>query len=178
MQVFERLTGHAIPLDIDNVDTDMIIPAQFLTSVNREGYGEHLFKRLRDQDIHFIFNDLRYQNVEILLTKANFGCGSSREHAVWAILQAGIKVIIAESYSDIFYNNAAKNGLLTISLEPSVISELMKKIKSEMIPLIIDLAAQTITTPSTVYNFEYDPFRKDCFLKGQDDLDYLLEATA
>lgn len=177
MGKFERFTSNVIPLDMNNVDTDMIIPAQFLTQVNREGYGEHLFERLKEQDSNFVFNDLRYQSAGILLTKANFGCGSSREHAVWSLLQAGIKVVIAESYSDIFYSNAAKNGLLAIGLPKETIAKLLTLSKSEVISLTVDLYSQTITGDEII-QFDYDPFRKDCFLKGQDDLDYLLEATS
>jgi 3-isopropylmalate/(R)-2-methylmalate dehydratase small subunit len=177
MQVFERVISEAIPLDMDNVDTDMIIPAQFLVKINREGYGEHLFQRLREQDADFVFNDPRYKSSEILVTRANFGCGSSREHAVWSLMQAGIRVIIAESYSDIFYNNAAKNGLLTINLAPAIIAKLIGKIKLASTTLTVDLAMQTITTMDDEIHFDYDPFRKECLLKGQEDLDYLLEAT-
>jgi 3-isopropylmalate/(R)-2-methylmalate dehydratase small subunit len=171
MQAFTQITSSIIPLDMDNVDTDMIIPAQFLTKVDKEGYGEHLFQRLKEQDSGFVFNDPQYQAAEILVTKANFGCGSSREHAVWALQQAGIKVVLAESYSDIFYNNATKNGLLTVCLPQEIISKFMKS----TIKLTIDLAGQTIH--NEIVDFDFDPFRKECFLKGQDDLDYLLEAT-
>lgn len=174
MPLFKSVHSLAIPLDMDNVDTDMIIPAQFLTKVDKQGYGEHLFSRLKAQDPEFIFNDPAYKHAHILLSKANFGCGSSREHAVWAIVQAGIKVIIAQSYSDIFYSNASKNGLLTISLEPKMIAQFMQK----NISLTVDLEKQTVTTPDDEsFSFDYDPFLKECLLTGQDDLDYLLEAT-
>src|ERR1700722_19917367 len=102
MQVFKQLSAQVIPLEMNNVDTDMIIPAQYLTKIGLDGYGEYLFQRLKEQNTDFVFNQPNYKSAEILLAKSNFGCGSSREHAVWALQQAGIKVIIAESYSDIF----------------------------------------------------------------------------
>lgn len=175
MKAFTKLTSKFIPLNLDHVDTDMIIPAQYLTKIDREGYGENLFQRLREQDKNFVFNDPFYYGAEILLTKENFGCGSSREHAVWALMQAGIKVIIAQSYSDIFYSNAAKNGLLIICLDEKNIAELMRPKNSF---LTVDLVTQTITTEKAeVFPFSYNAFLKECFIKGQDDLDYLLEAT-
>ncbi len=178
MHIFTSLTSKAIPLNMHNVDTDMIIPAQFLTKINRDGYGEHLFQYLKKQDANFVFHDPKYQSAQILLTGANFGCGSSREHAVWALMQAGISVIIAESYSDIFYNNATTNGLLAITLAPTVISRLMEEAKLGNKALTVDLQEQTIkTVTGETFHFNFDPFRKECFLKGQDDLDYLLEAT-
>lgn len=174
MQVFHKLQSLVIPLDMNNVDTDMIIPAQYLTKISREGYGQYLFQRLKEQDHQFIFNDPCYQHAEILITKKNFGCGSSREHAVWALMQAGIKAIIAESYSDIFYNNASKNGLLIISLSPDVVQNIMLEKN-----VLIDLPNQIITTSTgEIISFEYDSFLKECFIKGQDEFDYLLEATA
>jgi 3-isopropylmalate/(R)-2-methylmalate dehydratase small subunit len=178
MQAFQNVMSSVIPLDMDNVDTDMIIPAQFLTKIDKQGYGDHLFQRLREQNSDFVLNDPRYKNAQILLTKANFGCGSSREYAVWAILQSGIRVIIAKSYSDIFYNNAAKNGLLLISLESSIIDFLLKIAKDNVVTFTVDLLNQSISTSGDeTYSFNCNPFRKQCFLKGQDDLDYLLEAT-
>lgn len=179
MQAFERVTSLVIPLEIDNVDTDMIIPAQYLVKVNKEGYGEYLFQRLREQDGNFVFNDLRYQSAAVLLTKANFGCGSSREHAVWALMEAGIKVIIAESFSDIFYNNAEKNGLLAISLPLNIITNWINQSKQADLELTVDLCSQSVSAANCdAIHFDYDPFRKQCLLKGQDDLDYLLEATS
>ena len=175
MQEFIKITSQVIPLALNDIDTDMIIPAQYLTKVSREGYGEHLFQRLREQDPDFIFNFSHNQNSAILLTQKNFGCGSSREHAVWALQQAGIRVIIAESFSDIFSNNAAKNGLLLIALPASDIVHLMENADKAF---TINLQQQCICVDggNEIY-FDYDPFRKQCLLKGQDDLDYLLEAT-
>lgn len=178
MQVFNSLQSLVIPLNINNVDTDMIIPAQFLKKIDRQGYGKNLFQRLRERDKEFVFNNSKYHSAEILITRANFGCGSSREHAVWALNQAGIKVIIAQSYSDIFYSNAAKNGLLLITLAEAIIEKLIKKAEISKLFLHIDLSQQTILLPdSQIIHFDYDPFRKTCLLKGQDDMDYLLEAT-
>jgi 3-isopropylmalate/(R)-2-methylmalate dehydratase small subunit len=175
MQAFKTLSSLVIPLAMDNVDTDMIIPAQYLTKVDKQGYGEHVFQRLREQDPDFVFNDPVYEDAAILLAGENFGCGSSREHAVWALLQAGIRVVIAKSYSDIFFNNSAKNGLLLVILGPSVIDEWLQQ---PSLRLRVDLEHQCVITPEgEVHTFDYDPFRKDCFLKGQDDLAYLLEAT-
>ncbi len=177
MQAFQTLTSHVIPLPMKDVDTDMIIPAQFLTQTSREGYGEALFIRLKQQDKNFVFNQEKYQGANILLSGENFGCGSSREHAVWALLQGGIKVVIAESFSDILFNNAAKNGLLLIALPQATIASLSQQSQAEGLTLTVDLSAQTIThSNGEVYAFDYDPFRKDCLLQGNDDLDYLLDA--
>jgi 3-isopropylmalate/(R)-2-methylmalate dehydratase small subunit len=178
MQTFTNIVSQAIPLDMDNVDTDMIIPAQFLTKIDKNGYGNHLFQRLCEQDPDFIWNNPSYKNAEILVTKTNFGCGSSREHAVWALMQAGIRVVIAKSYSDIFYNNAAKNGLLLISLESSMIESMIKNMKKNAPILTVDLDHQAITISNDeTYHFEFDPFHKECFLNGHDELNYLLEVT-
>jgi 3-isopropylmalate/(R)-2-methylmalate dehydratase small subunit len=179
MEIFKKVKSKVIPLVMDNVDTDMIIPAQHLTKIDRDSYGENLFQRLREQDSQFVFNDPTYESAQILLTQQNFGCGSSREHAVWALSQAGISVVIAESYSDIFYNNAAKNGLLLISLASEKIASLMKLAEHGDLILTVHLAEQVIITSGDGrINFEYDSFRKECFLTGKDDLDYLLEHTA
>ncbi len=180
-----------------DVDTDMIIPAQYLTQTNKEGYGEALFAGLKKQNADFVFNQARYKGVEILLSESNFGCGSSREHAVWALMQAGIKVIIAESYSDIFFNNAAKNGLLLISMHKAAIDAFFKETeKKEGLTLTVNLENQTIqilsggssgppasvcgvqnsSPTASLFHFAYDNFRKTCLLKGYDDMDYLLDA--
>ena len=175
MKPFKSLKSRVIRMNIDHVDTDMIIPAQFLTKVDKAGYGEHVFRRMRDQDPDFVFNDPIHKDSEILLAGKNFGCGSSREHAVWAIAQAGIRVVIAKSFSDIFYNNSAKNGLLLITLESEVVDALFRH---DDLHVTVDLEEQSITVvDGKGHAFEYDAFRKACFLKGQDDMDYLLEAT-
>jgi 3-isopropylmalate/(R)-2-methylmalate dehydratase small subunit len=178
MQAFTTLTSRVIPLAMKDVDTDMIIPAQYLTQTDRDGYGAFLFKRLREQGADFVFNQPQYADAKILLTESNFGCGSSREHAVWALQQAGIRVIIAESFSDIFYNNAQKNGLLLISLAKETIAALFAKVRhAPDIEVSVDLVNQTIQPGGDeAYSFIYDPFRKECLLKGYDDMDYLLQA--
>lgn len=179
MKAFETFTSQVIPLPMKDVDTDMIIPAQYLTQTNKEGYGKALFSRLKDNP-DFVFNQARYQGAEILLSESNFGCGSSREHAVWAIMQAGIKVVIAESFSDIFFNNSAKNGLLLISMHKAAIDAFFKDTeRKEGLSLTINLEHQVIQTPAgDSFHFAYDEFRKTCLLKGHDDMDYLLDATA
>lgn len=176
MKKITRITSRVIPLAMNDVDTDRIIPAQFLTKVSRDGYGEHVFAHLKQQDPNFVFNKPDYQGAEILLTRRNFGCGSSREHAVWALQQAGISVIIAESYSDIFFNNSAKNGLLLIVQPHEVIEKLFQNLPGQ---ITVDLNQQTLVADeSENYFFAYDSFRKECLLKGQDDMDYLLEAIS
>lgn len=179
MKKFETLTSTVIPLAMKDVDTDMIIPAQHLTQINREGYGQFLFEQLKASDRQFIFNQLQYNDSKILLTQSNFGCGSSREHAVWALQQAGIQVIIAPSFSDIFFNNAAKNGLLLITLLTDAIDDLFRVTDKTDLWLTVNLAQQTIRDDSRIdYSFNYDPFRKTCLLQGLDDMDYLLKAVA
>lgn len=176
MKKFEIIKSNVIPLEMDNVDTDMIIPAQYLTKVSRSGYGEYLFQRLREQDDNFVFNKSFCRSAQILLTRSNFGCGSSREHAVWALNQYGIKVIIAESYSDIFYSNAPKNGLLLIKFSRDIIDFLMLSCNDKGCFLHIDLERQCVITASGVeYYFDYCPYYKECFLEGKDDIDYILE---
>lgn len=175
MQQFNTLASRVIPLPMKDVDTDMIIPAQHLTQTSREGYGKFLFEHLKNADAAFVLNQVDYQDAKILLTRSNFGCGSSREHAVWALQQAGIAVIIAESFSDIFFNNAAKNGLLLISLPPQVIDRLLKRTEQQPLVLEVNLAQQTIRGESIEQHFAYDAFRKDCLLNGYDDMDYLLK---
>ena len=186
MQKFDKLTGLVVPIDRANVDTDAIIPKQYLKSIQRTGFGPSLFddwryldpgepgmdhgKRRLDPD--FVLNQPRYRNAQILLARVNFGCGSSREHAPWALLDYGIRALIAPSYADIFYNNSFKNGLLPIVLERDTVDRLFKE--TEATPgyrLAVDLAAQTVTTPSgKVCKFESDAFRKHCLLNGLDDI--------
>ncbi len=176
MQAFKELNGKIIPLAMKNVDTDMIIAAQYLTQINRDGYGAYLFKRLKENDAQFVFNQPQYDDATILLSQTNFGCGSSREHAVWALQQAGIKVIIAESFSDIFFNNAAKNGLLLITLASEKINFLLQAAAKNHLTATVALEKQTIIIANQIYSFEYDAFRKTCLLNGYDDMDYLLNA--
>jgi 3-isopropylmalate/(R)-2-methylmalate dehydratase small subunit len=176
MEKFKSLTAKVLPLPIKDIDTDMIIPAQFLTSVSRDGYGQNLFRRLRDQDPQFPLNMTKYQDAAIMLTDNNFGCGSSREHAVWAILDAGFKVVISKSFADIFYSNAAKNGLVLVTLPEKVADDLLLEAKNKELILTVDLEKQQVQKDSEVYNFTYDSFRKHCILNGLDDIDYILSA--
>ncbi len=171
MQKFETVKSKVIPLRMNDVDTDQIIPAQFLTSVSKDGYGENLFRRLKNEDPNFPMNKPEYKGAEILVAGYNFGCGSSREHAVWAIAGAGIKVVIAESFADIFFNNSAKNGLLLVVLP----KEAVEKLQNCSEEVSVDLESQTVKTGSgESFKFDYDPFRKYCLTGGLDDIDYIL----
>ena len=185
MKAFTRHKGLVAPLDRANVDTDMIIPKQFLKSIKRTGFGPNLFDELRyldqgepGQDClnrpinpNFPLNKARYKGASILLTRKNFGCGSSREHAPWALEDYGFNVIVAPSYADIFYNNCFKNGILPVILEEYEIEDLFIEVeKTPGFQLDVNLVSQTITTDSAKeYNFELDEFRKDCLINGLDD---------
>jgi 3-isopropylmalate/(R)-2-methylmalate dehydratase small subunit len=191
MKSFTLLQGVVAPMDRANVDTDMIIPKQFLKSIKRTGFGKNLFDELRyldegkpDQDAtgrpinaEFPLNFPRYKNATILLTRENFGCGSSREHAPWALDDYGFRCVIASSFADIFYNNCFKNGLLPIVLNEAIVDRLFKEMyATEAYPLTIDLAAQAVKTPSgESFSFEIDEFRKHCLLNGLDDIGLTLE---
>lgn len=191
MKSFTQLTGIVAPMDRANVDTDMIIPKNFLKSIKRTGFGKNLFDELRyldegqpDQDCSqrpinkdFPLNFPRYQGAQILLTRENFGCGSSREHAPWALDDYGFRCIIAPSYADIFYNNCFKNGLLPIILDDAQVEQLFAELyATDNYQLAVDLASQTVTTPGkTVFSFEIDSFRKQCLLGGLDDIGLTLE---
>ena len=175
MQQFTTLTSPIIPLNLDNVDTDMIIPAQHLKSVSKEGFGQHVFSALRSMYPDFILNQPAYNTGKILVSKANFGCGSSREHAVWAIQQHGVQAVVCSSFSDIFFNNSAKNGLLLIKLPEATVEKWINAaLADSSLAMTIDLAAQTIHFIGESQSFDYDIFRKHCLLNGLDDLDYLL----
>lgn len=177
MEKFSTLTSGVLPLDIDNVDTDMIIPAEHLKSVSKEGYGEGLFSVLKGLYPDFIFNNPSYNQGNVLLSKTNFGCGSSREHAVWALQQYGIKAVICSSFSDIFFNNSAKNGLLLISLPEDVINNwIAKSLKDSTLQMTVDLAHDKVTFDNQTVNFSYDPYRKHCLLNGLDDLTFLVDS--
>jgi 3-isopropylmalate/(R)-2-methylmalate dehydratase small subunit len=171
MNKIDKISGISIPLDMNNVDTDLIIPAQYLTSVKKQGFGEHLFQRLRDNNPDFVFNQKKYHAANILIAKENFGCGSSREHAVWALKEAGIEAIIAVSFADIFFNNAAKNGLLLIKQPKTIIEEMLGSAPENY---TIDLKKQTIEANQKMISFEIDHFNKYCFVEGLDELDYLI----
>ncbi len=180
MKKFIEVTSIAIPLPMKDVDTDMIIPAQYLTQISKTGYGKNVFSRLKATDKDFPFNLPKYKDSEILISGSNFGCGSSREHAVWALQQAGINVIIASSYSDIFAGNASKNGLLLISLDETIIDQFCNIAENEGLIITVNLEDQTVFCKNTnsIHYFDYDPFRKQCLLNGQDDMDFLLAHTS
>jgi len=182
MEKFTVLTGIAAPLPLINVDTDKIIPARHLKSVARAGFGKFLFEPLRfrpdgSENPDFVLNKPAYRHAQILVAGANFGCGSSREHAPWALHDFGIRCVIAPSFADIFHNNCFQNGLLPIKLPEETIALLMDDAqKGANARLVIDLAAQTITRPDgSVVNFDIDPFRKDCLLNGLDDIGITLQ---
>lgn len=180
MEPFKTITSQLVPVPIKDVDTDLIIPAQYLTSISRGGYGENLFRRLRDSDANFPLNQPRYKGAEVLVADDNFGCGSSREHAVWALLDAGFKVVISKSFADIFYNNSAKNGLLLVKLPVPVVDELLKLASSETTCVVtVSLADQQVQLPDgRSESFEFDPFRKYCLLNGLDDIEYIRASQA
>lgn len=175
MQKFTTFTDKVIPLDLDNVDTDMIIPASHLKSTSIQGYKDGLFSNLKALDSEFIFNTPEYKRHTILVSKRNFGCGSSREHAVWALQQYEIKTVICSSFSDIFYNNAAKNGLLLITVPEEIIEKwLAASLADNQLSMTIDLENEQVDCLGVTVQFHYDKFRKHCLLNGVDDLDYLL----
>jgi len=182
MQRFTTLDGVAAPLPMINVDTDKIIPKQYLKTIARTGLGKVLFDEMRYRDDgsenpDFVLNKPAYRGARILVAGENFGCGSSREHAPWALLDFGISCVIAASFADIFYNNCFKNGILPITLPQEIVNELMEDARNGAnARLTIDLAAQTITRPDgAVITFELDPFRKHCLLEGLDDVGLTLE---
>jgi 3-isopropylmalate/(R)-2-methylmalate dehydratase small subunit len=191
MKAFTVHTGLAMPLDRANVDTDFIIPKQFLKSIKRSGFGVNLFDEHRyldkgepDSDNSqrplnkdFVLNQPRYQGASVLLARENFGCGSSREHAPWALDDFGFRVVIAPSYADIFFNNCFKNGILPIVLDKNLVDQLFKEVNAaEGYTLTVNLLAQSITRPDgSVIHFEVDAFRKHCLLNGLDDIGLTLE---
>ncbi|SLN20169.1 3-isopropylmalate dehydratase small subunit [Roseivivax jejudonensis] len=185
MDKFDTLTGIAAPLPIVNVDTDMIIPKQYLKTIQRTGLGVSLFDEMRyDSDGNevpdFVLNKPQYREAEILISGENFGCGSSREHAPWAIKDFGIRCVIAPSFADIFFNNCFKNGILPIALPQEQVDILMKDAeRGQNARMTVDLEAQTVTTSDgEVIRFEIDPFRKHCLLNGLDDIALTLEKAA
>lgn len=193
MKAYAIEQGIVAPLDRANVDTDLIIPKQFLKSIKRTGFGDNLFDELRyldegylGQDIKkrplnpdFILNQARYQGASILLSRANFGCGSSREHAPWALEEYGFRTVIAPSYADIFFNNSFKNGMLPVILAEEIVEQLFQECAAnDDYQLTIDLPAQEVRTPSgEAFKFEVDPFRKHCLLNGLDDIGLTLQAA-
>ncbi|MGO1693123.1 MAG: 3-isopropylmalate dehydratase small subunit [Marinobacter sp.] len=191
MRAFTQHKGLVAPMDRSNVDTDMIIPKQFLKSIKRTGFGPNLFDALRytdegqpDQDCSqrplnpdFVLNQARYKNASVLLARSNFGCGSSREHAPWALDDYGFQAVIAPSFADIFYNNCFKNGLLPIVLDENVVERLFQEVEaSEGYELTVDLDAKTVVTPAgESFGFDVDDFRRHCLLNGLDDIGVTLE---
>lgn len=157
-----------------DVDTDLIMPAQFLTCISRDGWGRHLFQRLKENNPDFPLNQDCYRGAQILAAGTNFGCGSSREHAVWALLDAGIRVVISSSFADIFTNNSAKNGLLLVTLSPVMLDQVLRDAAEGTLTATVDLESQTVSTPDgRKMFFDFDPFRKHCLLNGLDDIDYI-----
>jgi 3-isopropylmalate/(R)-2-methylmalate dehydratase small subunit len=191
MEKFEIFDGLVVPLDRPNVDTDAIIPKQFLKSIRRTGFGPNLFDEWRYLDPgepgmdsserrpnpDFVLNEARYKNAGILLARENFGCGSSREHAVWALLDYGIRVVIAPSFADIFFNNCFKNGVLPIVLAADTVERLFRAVVAAPgYRLVVDLPAQRITLPDgEILEFEVDAFRKHCLINGLDDIGLTLQ---
>ena len=186
MRKYTRFTGLVMPMDRANVDTDLILPKQFLKSIRRTGFGPNLFDDLRyldegipDQSCEgrpinhdFVLNFPRYKNASVLLARDNFGCGSSREHAPWALDGYGFRALIAPSFADIFFNNCFKNGILPITLDEEKVDTLFNEVEpTEGYSLTIDLAEQTVTAPcGRVYEFEVEAFRRHCLLEGLDDI--------
>ncbi len=182
MDKFTTLTGIAAPMPLVNVDTDMIIPKQFLKTIKRSGLGVNLFDEMRydregNEIEDFVLNQPAYRDAEILVAGDNFGCGSSREHAPWALLDFGIRCVIAPSFADIFYNNCFKNGILPIALPQEEVDKLMDDAeRGANATLTVDLEAQTIQGPDGgTIHFEVDPFKKHCLLNGLDDIGLTLE---
>lgn len=191
MQAFTRVDGLVVPLDRANVDTDAIIPKQFLKSIKRTGFGPNLFDEWRYLDLgepgqdcssrplnpDFVLNQPRYQGGEVLLARRNFGCGSSREHAPWALADYGFRAIIAPSFADIFRNNCFKNGILPVVLPEDVVDGLFQEVSAAPgYRLVVDLSAQEVRTPANaVFAFEVDAFRKHCLLNGLDEIGLTLQ---
>lgn len=191
MEKFHAFTGLVAPMDRANVDTDAIIPKQFLKSIKRSGFGQNLFDEWRYLDHgepgmdpaqrqpnpDFVLNQPRYQAAQILLARANFGCGSSREHAPWSLQDYGFRVIVASSFADIFFNNCFKIGLLPIILDSAILDRLFEEVKLNIgYSLTVDLENQMVITPSKeAFNFEVDSFRKHCLLNGLDEIGLTLQ---
>ena len=176
MEPVAQVEGRAIPFGLKNVDTDVIIPAKWLKTITRDGLGKGAFETIRS-DPGNIFDSAEYAGAPILIAGDNFGCGSSREHAAWALLDLGIKAVIAPSFSDIFSGNAFKNGILTVVLPQEAIDRLMEVAQTD--PVHIDLESQTVTTPfQDRFTFEIDPFRKHCLMNGLDEVGLTLAQGA
>ena len=185
MEKFEKISGIAAPMPLINIDTDMIIPKQFLKTIKRSGLGVNLFDEMRyddngDEIPDFVLNKPSYRSSEIIVAGDNFGCGSSREHAPWAIKDFGIRCVIAPAFADIFYNNCFKNGILPITLPQDQVDVLMKDAeKGANARMEVDLVAQQITTSDgEVFSFEVDEFKKRCLLEGLDDIGQTFQKVA
>ena len=185
MDKFEKLTGIAAPMPLVNIDTDMIIPKVFLKTIKRSGLGVNLFDEMRyerdgTEKPDFVLNKSQYKNAEIIVAGDNFGCGSSREHAPWALLDFGIKAVISTSFADIFYNNCFKNGILPIILPKEQVDALMEDAeRGENARISVDLENQTVTaSDGTEYPFDVDSFKKHCLLNGLDDIGLTMEKSA
>jgi len=181
MKPFNKLNATALPLRQENVDTDQVIPAKYLTAVTKEGMGDGLFSAWRynadgSDNTNFVLNDPLFKGSEILIAGRNFGSGSSREHAVWALTEYGFRAVIAPIFADIFYNNSLKNGLLPVALPEDVVNMLWDLIEEDPTTQVaINLEAQTVTLPDgQTHSFDIDPFRKTCLQEGLDDLGYIL----
>ncbi|AKQ42575.1 isopropylmalate isomerase [Aurantiacibacter atlanticus] len=169
MQALRAVEGRAIPFGRKNIDTDLVIPAHWLKTISREGLGEGAFESVRADDPDNVFDQPRFANAPILIAGDNFGCGSSREHAAWALLDMGVTAVIAPSFSDIFASNAFKNGILTVALPQDAVDRLLEVAETD--PVSIDLEAQTVTTPfQDRFAFDIDPFRKHCLMEGLDEV--------
>ena len=173
MEAINHVAGRAIPFGRKNVDTDVVIPAHWLKTISREGLGQGAFEAVKKEPGN-VFTDPQYEGAPILIAGDNFGCGSSREHAAWALLDMGVNCVIAPSFSDIFSGNAFKNGILTVALPQDAIDRLMEVAKTDQID--VDLETQTVTTPfQDRFEFDIDPFRKHCLLNGLDEVGLTLE---
>jgi 3-isopropylmalate/(R)-2-methylmalate dehydratase small subunit len=171
-----HIEGRAYPLGLKNIDTDRIIPASYLKTILRTGLGEHAFEALR-KDGGSVLDDPTFAGAPILIAGDNFGCGSSREHAVWALVGLGIKAVIAPSFSDIFAGNAFKNGIVTVALDQQAVDRLLEV--AQDYPIAVDLDTMTVTSPlQDRFTFELDPFRRECLLKGLDEIGLTLESEA
>jgi 3-isopropylmalate/(R)-2-methylmalate dehydratase small subunit len=174
MEAVRRVEGTAVPLDRSDVDTDQIVPARFLKRIERTGFGEFLFAEWR-QDPSFVLNDPRYEGASILIAGTNFGGGSSREHAPWALEDYGFRAVIAPSFADIFRNNCCKIGLLPVELPQESVRALMDAVLDDpATSIVVDLEALTVTAPSVQESFGFDDFRRWCLLEGYDDIDLTL----
>ncbi|MDO5632576.1 MAG: 3-isopropylmalate dehydratase small subunit [Paracoccus sp. (in: a-proteobacteria)] len=185
MQKFTTLTGIAAPMPLVNIDTDMIIPKQFLKTIQRSGLGKNLFDEMRydangAEIPDFVLNQPAWREAQIIVAGDNFGCGSSREHAPWALLDFGIRCVISTSFADIFFNNCFKNGILPVVLPQDAVDALMEDARNGAnARLTVDLEAQTVTgADGTAYAFDIDPHRKHCLLNGLDDIGLTMEKSA